>query len=82
MVCRLTVSLAYLVQSLLLRITGTCTVSIMQLERRIMDILAYEYWQILLDNVWTVVTDCVQTQGIGGWSEAGKPCYEFEGNVA
>lgn len=81
MVCRLILSLADLVQSLLLRITGTCTISIMQLERRFMSTYDTEFWHVLIDNAWTVISDCVETQGIGGWIEAGKPYYGFEAIV-
>ncbi|CAD6584614.1 MAG: hypothetical protein ASARMPREDX12_001710 [Alectoria sarmentosa] len=34
-----------------------------------------EYWWRLQDNAETVIEDCVKTQGIGGWHEAGDRSY-------
>lgn len=53
----------------------------MQLERRFMSTYDTEFWHVLIDNAWTVISDCVETQGIGGWIEAGKPYYGFEAIV-
>ena len=44
----------------------------MQLEKRDMPDFMQEYWDILTQNADTVIQDCVQKQGIGGWIEAGK----------
>lgn len=44
----------------------------MQLERRYMRDHDSEFWHVLFDNAWTVIGDCVRSQGIGGWIEAGK----------
>lgn len=70
------------IQSLPLRNTGTCTISIMQLERRDMDMAEQEYWNYLFENAWTVIGNCVESQGIGGWIEAGKSCNVFERTVS
>lgn len=67
-----------LVRSLLLRYIGTCTITIMQLERRHMPIFATEDWDTLLVNMQDVMFNCVEDQGIGGWVETGKSRYIFE----
>lgn len=67
-----------LVRSLLLRYIGTCTITIMQLERRHMPIFATEDWDTLLVNMQDVMFNCVEDQGIGGWVETGKSRYMFE----
>ena len=61
---------------------GTCTISIIQLERRFMDVFETEYWGVLEENAMTVITECVQTQGIGGWQEAGERNYSIPNPAA
>lgn len=60
-----------LVQLPVARTNGTCTITIMQLERRHMPIFATEDWDTLLVNMQDVMFNCVEDQGIGGWVETG-----------